>query len=85
MKKILSLAAILVLLIVSSTPMLARSGVSGSSPGHRMLLAHPNPHTRGAAHGASNFTPGHRMLLAHPNPHTRGMARGASSFAPGHR
>jgi hypothetical protein len=83
MKKFLSLSAGAILLIASATPMFAESGVSSSTPGHKMQSKYQDPHKRGTHQGASSFTPGHKMQSKYQDPHKRGMARGASQYAPG--
>jgi hypothetical protein len=77
MKKILSLAAVVGLLVAASSTADARGGASAFAPG-QSFRAHGSV---AGFHGASGYAPGrlmraHGSIAGHP---------GASGYAPGHR
>jgi hypothetical protein len=78
MNKILSFAAVAVMVASSSVALARGGGASGFSPGHQMRNAGGPAHT---VHGASSYSPGHLMRNAGGPANT---VRGASTFAPGH-
>ena len=82
MIKILSCAAVLGLLVASSSGVFAKgpgggAGVSSSSPGHQFIAADKQP--TGGTPGASGYSPGQKYLT---NKTTNGSP-GASIYAPG--
>jgi hypothetical protein len=78
MKKILSCAAVVGLLVASSSSVFARGlgGASSSSPGRQFVTHGPN----GTAPGASGYSPGQQYLGASKAPNG---SPGASGYAPG--
>ena len=78
MKRILSCAAVLGLLVASSSSVFARGGgVSASSPGQTFISSGKQP--TGGSPGASGYSPGRHYL---DNRTTNGSP-GASVYAPG--
>jgi len=77
MKKILSRAALVGLLVAAPSIADARGGASGFAPG-QSFRAHGSV---AGFHGASGYAPG-RLMQAHGS--VRGHP-GASGYAPGHR
>jgi hypothetical protein len=82
MNKILSCAAVVGLLIASSSSVLAKGpggGASGVSPGQTFIGAGKT--ATGGTPGASGYSPGDKYLDA--NKTTTGSHPGASVYAPG--
>ena len=80
MTKILSCAAVVGLLVASSSSVFAKGpggGASGISPGQKFIAADKQP--TGGTRGASGYSPGQQYL----NNKTTNGAPGASVYAPG--
>ncbi len=77
MTKILSCAAVVGLLVASSSSVLAKGGASSISPGQKFIAAVKQP--TGGTPGASGYSPGQQYL----NNKTTNGAPGASVYAPG--
>lgn len=82
MTKILSCAAVLGLLVASSSSVLAggRGGASGVSPGYQFRNGNTPPVT--GLHGAAGFAPGQQMR-AGVTPTATAPGNGAAVYAPG--